>query len=77
MSDPRVTASFDGAVGVITLNHPKANSYDLSFMEDLDAAIDAMIQNESVRVVVMKSALEKFFSAGADIKAFTIPGRAG
>jgi enoyl-CoA hydratase/carnithine racemase len=70
MSDPRVTASFDGAVGIITLNHPKANSYDLSFMEDLDTAIDAMIQNESVRVVVMRSGLEKFFSAGADIKAF-------
>ena len=70
MSDPRVTASFDGAVGTITLNHPKANSYDLAFMEDLDAAVDAVIQNDSAKVVVMRSALEKFFSAGADIKAF-------
>jgi len=70
MSNPRVTASFDGAVGTITLNHPKANSYDLAFMEDLNTAIDAMIQNDSVKVVVVRSALEKFFSAGADIKAF-------
>ena len=77
MSDPRVTASFDGAVGIVTLNHPKANSYDLSFMQDLDAAIDAMIQKDSVKVVVVKSALEKFFSAGADIRAFQANTTAG
>ncbi len=70
MSDARVIAAQEGAVGTITLNHPKANSYDLAFMRDLDAAIDAMRSNDAVRVVVMKSALEKFFSAGADIKAF-------
>ena len=58
------------AVGTITLNHPKANSYDLAFMKDLDSAIETMRQNDAVKVVVMKSGLEKFFSAGADIKAF-------
>ena len=70
MSDPRVIAEQDGAVGTITLNHPKANSYDIHFMEDLDAAIESHLNNDAVKVVVMKSALEKFFSAGADIKAF-------
>ena len=70
MSEPRVIAAQDGAVGTITLNHPKANSYDLHFMRDLDAAIESMKNNDSVNVVVMKSGLEKFFSAGADIKAF-------
>jgi enoyl-CoA hydratase/carnithine racemase len=70
MSDPRVIAAQDGAVGTITLNHPKANSYDLTFMKDLDSAIESMRQNTAVKVVVMKSGLEKFFSAGADIKAF-------
>jgi len=70
MSEARVVAAQEGAVGTITLNHPKANSYDLAFMKDLDAAIEAMRANDGVKVVVMKSALEKFFSAGADIKAF-------
>jgi enoyl-CoA hydratase/carnithine racemase len=70
MSDLRVTASTDGAVGIIELNHPKANSYDLAFMEDLDAAVETNLANDAVKVVVMRSALEKFFSAGADIKAF-------
>jgi enoyl-CoA hydratase/carnithine racemase len=70
MSDPRVTASQDGAVGFIELDHPKANSYDITFMEDLAAAVDSHLANDAVKVVVMRSALEKFFSAGADIKAF-------
>jgi enoyl-CoA hydratase/carnithine racemase len=70
MSDPRVIAAHDGAVGTMTLNHPKANSYDLEFMKDLDVAVDSMIANDEVKVVVLNSALEKFFSAGADIKAF-------
>ncbi len=77
MSDPRVQAAHDGAVGTMTLNHPKANSYDLAFMKDLDVAVDEMIANEEIKVVVMKSALEKFFSAGADIKAFHANTTAG
>jgi enoyl-CoA hydratase/carnithine racemase len=70
MSDPKVVAAQDGAVGTITLNHPKANSYDIHFMKDLDAAIEAMNGNDSVKAVVVQSGLDKFFSAGADIKAF-------
>ncbi len=70
MSDVRVIAAQEGAVGTITLNHPKANSYDLRFMQELDAAIESQVANGAVKVVVVRSALEKFFSAGADIKAF-------
>ena len=70
MADARVIADQEGAVGTITLNHPKANSYDLAFMQDLDAAIEWVRTKDSVKIVVVKSALDKFFSAGADIKAF-------
>ncbi|MFN8177367.1 MAG: enoyl-CoA hydratase-related protein [bacterium] len=70
MTDVRVIPAVEGAVGTITLNHPKANSYDLRFMQDLDAAIESQLANDAVKVVVLRSALEKFFSAGADIKAF-------
>lgn len=70
MSDARVIASQDGAVGIVTLNHPKANSYDIHFMKDLAAAIEELEDNDAVKVVIVRSALEKFFSAGADIKAF-------
>lgn len=70
MSNPVVTFTNDGAVGTITLNRPPANSYEINFMRDLDAAIEAAKGNEAVKVVILRSASEKFFSVGADIKAF-------
>lgn len=70
MSDQVVTFSKDGSIGNITLDRPPANSYEINFMTDLSAAIDAANADSDVRVVVMRSASEKFFSAGADIKAF-------
>ncbi len=70
MSETVVTFSQSGAVGTITLNRPPANSYEINFMRDLDAAIEAANGNDAVKVVILKSASEKFFSAGADIKAF-------
>jgi enoyl-CoA hydratase/carnithine racemase len=70
VSDPVVTFTNDGAVGTITLNRPPANSYEINFMRDLDAAIEAAMGSDEVKVVILRSASEKFFSAGADIKAF-------
>ena len=70
MSNAVVTFSKDGAVGSIILNRPPVNSYEVGFMRDLERAIDAANADEEVKVVVMRSASKKFFSAGADIKAF-------
>jgi enoyl-CoA hydratase/carnithine racemase len=70
MSDPVVTFSKSGPLGYITLNRPPANSYEIGFMRDLDAAIDAADADAESKVVILKSASEKFFSGGADIKAF-------
>src|SRR4051794_34732199 len=60
----------DGAVGSITLDNPPANSYDIDFMRELADAIGAANDDDAVRVVVLRSASEKFFSAGADVKRF-------
>ena len=65
-----VTFSADGAVGTITLDNPPANSYDIDVMRELADAIAAAEQAADVRVVVVRSASEKFFSAGADVKRF-------
>ncbi len=70
MADPVVTVSREGSIGFLTLNRPPANSYELTFMQDLNAAIDQVRADDAIKVVVVRSALEKFFSAGADIKAF-------
>lgn len=70
MAEPFVSLTRDGALGIITLNRPPANSYNLAFVRDLAAAVDQIGDDDSIRGVVVKSALAKFFSAGADVKAF-------
>jgi enoyl-CoA hydratase/carnithine racemase len=65
-----VSLSVDDGIGLITLDRPPANSYDLAFIEELAAAVQDVATDEAVKVVVLRSASEKFFSAGADVKAF-------
>src|SRR4051794_19862398 len=57
------------SVATVTLDHPPANSYDLAVMKAFAADVDAAIASDA-RVVVVRSASEKFFSAGADVKKF-------
>jgi len=64
-----VTFSAEGAVGTITLDHPPANSYDLEVMRQFSAAVDEALAGDVIPVIV-RSASEKFFCAGADIKKF-------
>ncbi len=65
-----VEYSREGNVGYITLNKPPANSYDLSFMEDLAGCVRSAAEDDGAGAVVLRSGSERFFSAGADIKAF-------
>ena len=64
-----VTYNDDGPLGFITLDKPPANSYDLEFMSEFSSAVDEAVAG-ATRVVIVQSASEKFFSAGADIKKF-------
>ena len=70
MSDTVVTFSKDDGVGLITLDRPPANSYEIEFMRQLDAAVEAARETDDVNAVILRSASDRFFSAGADIKAF-------
>jgi enoyl-CoA hydratase/carnithine racemase len=65
-----VEYSREGSVGYITLDKPPANSYDLSFMEELGACVRSAAEDDGTGAVILRSGSEKFFSAGADIKAF-------
>jgi enoyl-CoA hydratase/carnithine racemase len=65
-----VSFAADGPVGTITLDKPPANSYDIEMVAELGAAIDAAAADATSRVVVIRSASERFFCAGADIKRF-------
>jgi len=65
-----VSFSADDGIGVVTLDKPPANSYDRAFIEELAAAVREAADDDDVKMVVVRSASERFFSAGADVKAF-------
>ena len=53
---------------VVTLARPPANALGLPLLEGMHAAIDAAEQAGDVKVMVITSAIDGFFAAGADIK---------
>jgi len=55
-------------VWIVTLDRPPANALGMPILDGLHAAIDAAEQEGDVHVMVVKSALDGFFAAGADIK---------
>ena len=66
MSDPLVLQR-DGAVARLRLNRPDLhNAFDAGLIAALTSALDALGQDDSVRVVVLESAGASF-SAGADL----------
>jgi len=62
------------SVGHIVLDRPPANTYDKSFLDELDAAIEETRRDDAVKAILVRSANEKFFSAGADISVFAKGG---
>lgn len=70
MSDsPVVTwSTASPGVVVVTLDRPPANALGLPILDGLHAAIDAAESAGDVKVMVVASALDGFFAAGADIK---------
>src|SRR5712664_1961856 len=53
------------------MDDPPANTYTYEMMRQLDAAILQGRMDESVHVIVLRGAGEKFFSAGASIPMLT------
>ncbi len=72
-----VSRARDG-VALVHLNRPPANSYDRAFADALNAAVDEVRWDESVKAVALVSDLApKFFSAGADVVNFKTSSQAG
>ncbi|MGH2376945.1 MAG: enoyl-CoA hydratase/isomerase family protein [Candidatus Limnocylindria bacterium] len=67
---PVVRLQTQDRVGHIILDRPPANSYDLAFIVDLDSAIEAARADDAVKAILVRSASERFFSAGADVSVF-------
>jgi len=59
-----------GAVARVTVNRPSVlNALDAETLRELDAAMEAIADDDGMRAVVLTGAGEKAFVAGADIKA--------
>lgn len=65
-----VSLEKQGKVGVIHLNRPPMNSYDRTFIDELNAAIDELRFDEDLQAAVVASDNPRIFSAGADIQMF-------
>src|ERR1700760_1774240 len=72
-----VELSPEGAIGNIILDKPPANSYDKAFMDEIGEAVEAVAIDADIKVVIVRSGSKRFFSAGADIKAFMANDTAG
>src|SRR5438309_6119519 len=60
--------AIERSVAVVTLNDPPANTYSYEMMQQLDACILEARMDESVQVIIITGAGEKFFCAGANIQ---------
>jgi len=62
-----VQYAVDAGVATIEMNDPPANTYTYQMMQQLDTAILQARMDDTVHVIVVRGAGEKFFSAGASI----------
>jgi enoyl-CoA hydratase len=70
MTASAVTWSSDGPILHLELNRPPANALGPVIIEGLHAALDAA-ERQAPKVIIVSSALDGFFAAGADIKHMT------
>jgi enoyl-CoA hydratase/carnithine racemase len=57
-------------VGWIEYNRPPINAFNWEKLREVPAALDALLKDPQVRVIVFASAIEKYFSTGADLRVF-------
>jgi enoyl-CoA hydratase len=62
------TYKVENGIAILELNDPPANTYTYEMMRDIDEAILKARFDESVHVILIRGAGEKFFCAGANIK---------
>ena len=65
-----ISTEQDGHVAVVTIEHPPVNALSALLLEELEAELDRLDHDESVRAIVLVGAGERAFVAGADISEF-------
>lgn len=78
MSEPEILFEARGAVGLITLNRPKAlNALTRAMCIEMKSQLDAWKSDAGIRCVVIQAAGERAFCAGGDIRSLYESGMAG
>lgn len=65
-----IRTSIDRHVAWIEFNRPPINAFNRTMVDETYSAVEAAIADREVRVLVLASALETYFSAGADLNVF-------
>ena len=65
-----VSSELDGAVAVITIDHPPVNALSAALLSELEAEVERLDADDDVRAIVLHGAGERAFVAGADISEF-------
>jgi enoyl-CoA hydratase len=58
------------AVALVTIDNPPMNALSSALLDELEAEVDALDADDTVRAIVLRGAGERAFVAGADIKEF-------
>jgi enoyl-CoA hydratase/carnithine racemase len=74
MSYEFLKTSIEERVGWLEYRRPPVNAIDWTMLREIAVALEALFQDPGVRVVVIASALEKFFSTGADLRVLQAMG---
>lgn len=65
-----ITTERRETVALVTIDNPPLNALSAALLEELEAAVEALDADESVRAIVLRGGGERAFVAGADIKEF-------
>ena len=70
MGFENVTVRVENQVGWLEYNRPPVNAVHWEMLREMPQAIQSLLEDDDVRVIVFASALEKYFSTGADLQVF-------
>lgn len=70
MSYQHLSVQTENRVGWLEYNRPPINAFNWEMLREVPAALDDLLKDSQVRVIVFASAIEKYFNTGADIRVF-------
>ena len=65
-----ISTEHDGSVALVTIDNPPLNALSAALLQELEAEVDRLDNDEATRAIVLRGAGERAFVAGADIREF-------